>query len=450
MTTGSRQGTWGLLLAFLLLWGCGARPEPPAPQTLTYTFDVDTRKLIGILEEQRHIQEYRNFDRNYKGLLVPESLLPLEPFVLGLSTQSLIPAVLLLDAPWVQRYGVAGWLFELEATRFFSRNDLAPSVAEAFSVMLPGDTTGKPKKELMAVPTHIKGNILFYRRDLLHKHRVEPPRTWDELTAACRKILPREPLLKHGLIFHATNFMNDFYPVLWGYGGRVIDEEGRLVLGEPNNLAACLAALRDLKEMQGAVAPKPQEMKLFEASGSLRRSFYRGEALFMINWNTRIQDLREMIRQTQAAAPGFLTDPGQVGVAPIPCRRGHPQRYSNVGSFGWGVNRYSVIPDPERIIEQAKKFIRLVTDERFQLLAAEELGQVPALQGALNKVTNREVLQVYHDAFAVQDMRLKPRPHSRRINNVLEKYLSEVLSGQRTPEDAVQAALQALTSPGPS
>ena len=79
---------------------------------------------------------YKNFDRNFKGILVPESLLPYEPFVLGLSTESKIPTVLLLDAPWVQRYGVAGWLYELERTKVFDRSELVPAVAEAFSVSL--------------------------------------------------------------------------------------------------------------------------------------------------------------------------------------------------------------------------------------------------------------------------------------------------------------------------
>ena len=70
---------------------------------------------------------------------MPESLLPYEPFVLGLSTESKIPTVLLLDAPWVQRYGVAGWLYELERTQVFDRTELVPAVAEAFSVSLVPD-----------------------------------------------------------------------------------------------------------------------------------------------------------------------------------------------------------------------------------------------------------------------------------------------------------------------
>ena len=448
MTLSKGSAAVAFLVAFLLLWGCGTQPEPTVRRTLTYTFDASTRDLIHILEKQE-IAAYQDFDRDYKGLMVPESLLPLEPFVLGLSTQSQIPAVLILDAPWVQRYAKAGWLYKLDTNKVFAREKLAPSVAEAFSVMMPNHTN-QLKKELMAVPTNIKGNILFYRMDLLKKHRVEPPRTWEELATACRKIMPREPRVKYGLLLHVTNFMNDFYPILWGYGGRVIDGAGNRVLGEPQNLARCLAALRDLVKMQGAITPGPKDLEFFETTGSLRRAFYRGEALFMINWNTRLQDLRGMITQGASARPGCLTDMDQVGVLPIPCQQGQKLRYSNIGSFGWGVNRYTVTPEREWIVERAKAFIQLVMEERFQLLAAEKLGQVPALEDALDKVKNKEVLKVYHSAFKVPDMRLKPRPYSRRLNNVLEKHLVKVLYGQRTPEEAVQAALRELKSPGAS
>ena len=429
---------WFLLAGALMTTGCGEPPAPPARQTLTYTFDAPTREIIRLLAEKLKAPAYENFDKYFKGLLVPESLLPLEPFVLGLSTESKIPAVLLLDAPWVQRYGVAGWLYELEATKVFAREELAAPVAEAFSVLLP-KAVGKPVKELVAVPTTIKGNILFYRRDLLQKYQVKPPRTWDELAAACRLILPRERQLRYGLIFHATNFMNDFYPILWGYGAEVVEGESRLVLGEKQNLEACLAALRDLKGWMGSLAPRREDLRLLEAAGSLRRTFYRGEALFMINWNTRITDLREMIR-TQEGGGGALRDLSQVGVAPIPCRAGHAHRYSNIGSFGWAVNRFAVTHP--RVIEEVQRFMGLVAEEHFQLLAAEHFGQVPALRRALKKVTNKEVLQVYQDAFAVPDMVLKPRPFSRRLNNILEKHLVGCLFGEQTPEEALQRAIQ--------
>ncbi len=435
----------GLFLVLMACWGCGAPSATPSSHILTYTYDDDTRKLIGILENEKRLPEYQEFSQNFKGLIVPQSLLlRFEPFVLALSTKSKIPSVLLLDAPWVQRYGMAGWLYELETARFFSRDELDPHVAEAFSVVAVSLKKKPGRKQLVAVPPYIKGNVLFYRADLLKKHGVEAPRTWGELRAACTRILKLEPKVKHGLILHVTNFLNDFYPILWGYGGQVIDGEGRLVLGDQKNREACQAALTDLKNIQGHIIPAPERLKLFTKEGSLRQSFYQGEALFMINWNTRTHNLRELIGQCRDAVGGCLTDFSQVGVAPIPCRQGHPYRYSNIGSFGWGVNRFTVTHDRLWIIDQAKKFISLVTDENFQILNAEKYDQVPSLRRALSKVKNPEVLKVYHNAFAVNDMILKPRPYNRRINNVLEKHLVGVLMGERQPEEALEAALQEL------
>jgi multiple sugar transport system substrate-binding protein len=431
-----------VLICLLALAGCGAQPEELSRRVLTFTDDAPTRELIGRLAQKSSDALYRDFSRSFKGLLVPESLLPFEPFVLGLSTESKIPAVLLLDAPWAQRYGTAGWLFELERTNLFHRTLLAPAVAEAFSVPIPRPG-GAPVMELVAVPTHIKGNILFYRQDLLQRHQVAPPRTWDELRAACRKIMPQEKLLKWGLLFHTTNFMNDFYPILWGFGGQITNQRGRLVLQQKQNLAAAVAALTEIRGLQGSFSPGPKDLAQFEASGSLRQAFYRGEALFMINWNTRLNDLKEMIRKGEGRTAGSLTSLSQVGVAPLPCQTGQPHRYANVGSFGWGINRFAVThPD---VIANARRFLNLVGETEFQLLAAEVQGQVPALQSALKRLDQPEVLQVYRDAFSRPDMRLRPRPQSRRINNTMEKYLLEALTGQKSPEGAFQAILADLT-----
>ena len=155
-----------------------------------------------------------------------------------------------------------------------------------------------------------------------------------------------------------------------------------------------------------------------------------------------MKDLSDLIAKGPGQPSGSLTSISQVGVAPIPAQAGHPHRYSNIGSFGWAVNRFSVT-DPV-VIEHAKRFVGLVADEQFQLLAAETLGQVPSLIRALEKVTNKEVLQVYQDTFAQKDMVMRPRPHSRRINNVLEKVMNEALYGRQTPEAALAAGIAEL------
>jgi ABC-type glycerol-3-phosphate transport system substrate-binding protein len=430
-------GLIGIMLG-LAMSGCGPAPETPAPRTITYTFDAPTRDLIHILAQKSQSSIYKNFNRDFKGLQVPESLLPYEPFVLGLSTESKIPTVLLLDAPWVQRYGVAGWLYELERTGVFDRSKLVPAVAKAFSVSL-ARVTGHKGQQLVAVPTYIKGNILFYRRDILSRHHLAPPRTWRELKLICRKVLPQEKSMKYGLLIHVTNAVNDFYPIFWGFGGRVMDlKEGKFILPQSPNHAAFVAALSELVGMQGSIIPGPRDLKQFESAGTLRQAFYKGQALFMINWNTRMKDLQELISKVDGP-PGSLTNINQVGVVPIPAQTGRPHRYTNLGSFAWAINRFSVT-SPE-IIKQSKRFIHLVTDEQFQLLAAQTMGQVPSLLSALKKVTNREVLEVYHNTFAQKDMVIRSRPHNRVINNVLGKYLQEALSGRLTPEAAFAGAI---------
>ena len=58
-------------------------------------------------------------------------------------------------------------------------------------------------------------------------------------------------------------------------------------------LAKAEEALREIVGMQGSLAPGPGALKNFEGSATLRQAFLRGEALFMINWNTRLHDIKD-------------------------------------------------------------------------------------------------------------------------------------------------------------
>lgn len=227
----------------------------------------------------------------------------------------------------------------------------------------PG-SANKKAKELMAAPNSIKGNILFFRQDILDRYKKSPPRNWDELKAICREILPREKSVKYGLIFHVTNFVNDFYPIFWGFGGKIQDEDGNIIFLQADMLAKAEAALTEICGMQGTLAPQPVALKDFEAPTSLRRAFLRGEALFMINWNTRLHDLQVMLDSPEWQGRAAIHSMAQIGVGPIPSQSGHPNRYSNIGSFGWSINRFAVTNFG--VMENAKKFINTVISDRFQ------------------------------------------------------------------------------------
>ena len=434
-----------MILMGCLLWGlgCTAAPPPPQPADITYTSDDHTQTVIDLLANESESNPYKKFTDNFSALVVPPSLFALDPFVLGFSTESPNPTILLLESHWVRSYGKAGWLFELERSQLFKKDDLVPAVAEAFTVA-QSDASGRPVEALMAVPTSIRGNILFYRRDLLPRYGLTPPRYWDELKAICQKILPREKYLKYGLLVHSSRFVDDFYPIFWGFGGRVMDGD-QLVLAQPENQAAFVAALKEIQGMQGMVLPAARDMGRFESDGALLQAFCRGEALLMINWNTRLKDVSDWLGQDNGKGAASITSLSQVGVAPIPSQAGHPRRYTNLDSLGWAVNKVPAKGwNAAQVVKKVKQFLHLVVNKRFQLQAAESWGEVPSLRRALEKVKNPEVLQVYNDTFAVADMVIRVRPSSRQVNDVLEKYLKEALYGQRNPDGALQGVLQEL------
>lgn len=430
-----------LLCLCCILPGCEDL-SPPGPQgTFTFTLDGQTREILEQLDLRGKTSGGDQFGRKFIGLFVPEKFLPYEPFVLGLATESSIPTVLYLDAPWVHRYASANWLYELDRTGVFDVKKLVPTVAKAFSVRPPG-VTGKKTAELMGVPNSIKGNILFFRQDLLDKYNKTPPRTWDELKAISREILPREKSLKYGLIFHVTNFVNDFYPIFWGFGGKIHDDDGTLTFLQVDMLAKAEEALREIVGMQGSLAPGPGDLKNFAGPTTLRQTFLRGEALFMINWNTRLHDLKVMLASPEWQGRAAIKSVSQVGVGPIPSQSGRPLKYSTIGSFGWSINRFAITNFT--VMENAKKFINLVNSDRFQVLRAESSGEIPALQSALAQVKNQEVLRVYANIFSSPEVILQPRPKSRKFNNILESHLLDALYGRTTPGGAIQAAATEL------
>jgi len=430
-----------LIACLCCLPACGGELEVAPPGTFSVVIDGQTRVILAQLQGEGLTPSSTGFHRNFIGIYVPEVFLPYEPFVLGLATESPIPTVLFLDAPWVRRYAASNWLSPLASTGIYDAAGLVPAVAQAFSLprASPG---GGMSLELMGVPNAIKGNILFYRQDLLEAHGKEPPRTWEELIAVCQHILPREKSLKYGFIFHTTNFINDFYPIFWGFGGKTHDERGNFILLQPDMLAKAEAALTAVVGMQGTIAPPPAALGRLAAPVSLREAFLRGEALFMINWNTRLHDLRLMLADPQWQGRAAFRRPDQIGVAPIPSQSGRPRKYSNIGSFGWAVNRFAVtLPG---VKAQAAHFLQWVTSDDVQVLRAETAGEIPASESALAKVQNPDVRRVYAQIFAAPTVVLQPRPHSRRLNEILERHLQNAIFGRQTPAQAIQAAATEL------
>ncbi len=366
--------------------------------------------------------------------VIPEVLLR-EPYVLSLSTGSSAIDVYLLDAPWVKSYSATGWLAPISGGQKEDGGediDLSPFRAELLEVTSIRDKNGD--RVVLALPFQTKGNILFYRKDLLQAAGFEPPQTWNELFSQCESILAEkgegnedwDEHLRFGFLFHGKLFINDFYPIMWGFGGGIFDESGELAVDNAENVRA----LAMIGKMLGGISPSPGKMQrlgLFDDYSAPDRLFASGAAIFMINWNTRLRDI-------ESGLPGQTISIGQVGVAPIPGEEaGHS--YSNIGSFCWGINYYS------RHRDAARRFIEAITSYEAQRWAALNRGELPSRWDVLSDPeVQRRAPSMLEIAKVFEQVRLRARPFQREINDILDFALMETIKGGLDPLQALEYA----------
>ena len=309
----------------------------------------------------------------------------------------------------------------------------------------------------MAVPHFVKGNVLFFRKDLLKKYcgQTEGPETWDQLIDQAEKVLAGQAAdqeadpIKYGLLFHLANPHNDFYPILWGFGAEVFRRDRVLLSSYQFRARAALEMVVELihpRPGRPRLGPAPEDFQKLMEPAALRRAFFNGQALFMINWNTRLDDLDGLIAETlnePVNAFHHLTDlDSQVGWCAIPRDAGHDKRYVNIGSFGWGLNREALHTSRERTA--AYDFLRVVTSLDFQRLAALEYGQAPSrmdvVEGLKKSGEAPNVVRMYELVFNRPDVVLKARPYRRDVNIIMDEYLLEALTGRLDPAAAIEGA----------
>src|SRR5438128_4311235 len=102
--------------------------------------------------------------------------------------------------------------------------------------------------KLMALPWETRVWLLWYRRDLLTKAGLTPPKTLDELGQVAGKITSNQVM---GFAMGASTgelgagAYETFIPLLWGAGGELLDGSGRAVFNSAAGVQV-LSYLRDL------------------------------------------------------------------------------------------------------------------------------------------------------------------------------------------------------------
>jgi trehalose/maltose transport system substrate-binding protein len=313
--------------------------------------------------------------------------------------------------------------------------DLGPLVAEEeraqhFPPMLEANTVDG---QLKALPLFGDAGLLYYRKDLLEKHGVAVPQTWDELAAGTQKILEAERAAGNstlvGFVFQGRAYegltCNALEWIASFGGGTIIDGEGNVTLNNPQ----AVAAIDTVAKWIGTVAP---EGVLTYSEEEARGAFQSGNAIFMRNWPYA----------WALANAGDSPIAGKVGMTVLP-KGPDGRNASTLGGGGIAVSKFSAHP------ALAADLARHLTSRQEQIRRAVKASLNPTIPAAYDAPELLEAQPAMKELLPVLTAAV-PRPARivgedyNRISSIFWNAVHEALSGNASAADALADAAQQI------
>lgn len=351
-----------------------------------------------------------DFERQHPGVKVVSEIGPQSSTQLhDLLTQKLRNRdtsldVFVMDVVWPAEFASAGWALPLDRYLTAAERDKflkAPLTANQYGARLFG------------MPLFIDAGLLYYRKDLLDKYRLPPPRTWPELVEQAKTILAGEK--DADLVGFSAQFKQyeglvcNMMEYILGNGAALWDDK-RLTsaLDQPAGMAA-VRFVRDriIGEIshRGVLAyEEPESLALFT----------EGQAIFHRNWPYAWSVANDAQRSRIA---------GKVGMTPLP---GFSTGTGVATLGGWqiGISRLSRQPD------LAWRFAAFMTGAEIQKRIALATGRAPTRHALYDdpevaaKIPNLKALeQIFSKAV--------PRPITpvyAPLSNIMQRYFSSALA----------------------
>jgi multiple sugar transport system substrate-binding protein len=256
--------------------------------------------------------------------------------VLQQASSRTLPDVLMLDNPDVQQIAASGALSPLDDYGL-NADGLVPAVKAANTY----------KGKLYGTQPVTNSIALYYNKKLLSAAGVTPPKTWDELRAAAKKLTKDKV---YGFAMSNINTYEgtwQFLPFFWSNGG---DEKDIATAGAAQALQFDLDLQND-----GSMS----KSSINWAQADVNNQFIAGKAAMMINGPWQLPALK--------AAKGLEFDS-----VPIPTRTGEP----TVAPLG---GEAFTVPQTKNkdTMKLAGKFVGCLSAEKMQSTIAGITGNVP-------------------------------------------------------------------------
>lgn len=322
--------------------------------------------------------------------------------------------ILNIDVAWTSEFAAAGWISPLDPSRF---------PVDAF--LQPVLNTATFDGRLYAVPYVTNAGLLYYRKDVLAKEGVEPPRTWEELARQAREIAP-----EYGLDGYAGQFL-PYEGLTANVTEAVRSADGSLLGDEGAKVTVDGSVRRGLEFLASGVREGwiPREALTYKEEES-RIAFQEGHLLFLRNWPYVFP-----LADGQGSPVA-----GDVGAAPIPGPDGPGT--SVLGGSNLAVSTHS----DHR--ESAADLIAYLTSEQVQRRVLTE-GALPPVRADLYNDRELVAEHPYLPTLKRSILTAEPRPKSPRYNQVslaVQAVAHDVLALRQSPEEAVARLRKELTA----
>ena len=275
--------------------------------------------------------------------------------------------------------------------------------------------------KVIALPYFADVQLLYYRKDLLEKHGVAPPKTWAELQAGAEKIMKAEGNAQ------LSGFQTAGAPIegtvctylvpMWGAGGSLTDKDGKLTLG--TDAAKKPFELWDNLKKAGVTPPNLAEIP----TDRIRQNYQAGNLVFGMTWG---------YVWNRAENDADSTVKGKTGVVPLPGFTADKQA-TCIGGWQVAVTSFS------KNKVEAVKLARWLSSPEVSKLQAIEASHLPVFAEVYMDADVLAKNPWFKDALpVVQSARARPvSPRYTEVSEVIRTNMNAFLAGSKTADVAL-------------
>ncbi|MGM0432227.1 MAG: extracellular solute-binding protein [Spirochaetota bacterium] len=326
--------------------------------------------------------------------------------------------IVLIDDPNITQFHEAGWLADLSAMYEESGEQVdSDFIGPALKLgKYPYNNDGT----LYALPFAGNVELFAYRTDLFEKYGYSEADTWTQLLEAVKTIDANESDVD-GVVFRGTKgnpIVTGFLPIFWSFGGKILDEQGNVVVNSEEGLAA-LEYFLELSKYA------PDGVSMYQ-SAQVRDAIYSGVAAVAPEvWPGWIGELENPEVSNVVGKVKVTKHPGEV-------TKSSPM----IGAW------MAAIPQASTQQDVAFDFLKFLTSYEMQLMMSDEVGNPPARVSVYKEASQLEQYPWYEAQLdALQSSVARTRTTKwKEVEDQLGSVLQFALLGDMSAAEALEEA----------